>query len=426
MNATTTLGLMITSFVLAAGCGGDPNETSTSNGGTGGSGAGSSGTMQGGGPGNGGGPGSGGAGGTGSGGGPSFNGYSQASGNGNAQNGSSHVAMAPDGTLYVSWVTNGGDARVARSTDGGATFEPPVPVDDGAITPIISMARHPWIAADDDRVAMAFNDMDGVVYLYVADAADLDFGTPILLGTDVVTPFRDFPRPTIAADGDVVVAFHAYPASGARLFVARESTGYASEVATSGAPGVPCECCPLDIACDAGGDLMLAFRNNDQNTRDMWLAQAPGGGAFSAFAPLSSSEGFVPNCPMQGPRLAQTAASDHVAVWSRRGQDDPGAVMISLSNDGGQSWSGGSAIAGFMGDEPTVAVAESGRWFVTAVTGNGKSSMVYSDDGGQSWSTPEPLATPDGDLDTPQAQNGGGIAALSGVSNANVWLLRME
>jgi hypothetical protein len=238
--------------------------------------------------------------------------------------------------------------------------------------------------------------------------------------------FRDFPKPAFVADGTLLVAWQGYPDTGARIFVSRETQGFASEEASGGAPGVPCECCPLDLVRTNGGDVMAAFRNNDGNTREMWLAQAPGGGAFADWVALSSSEGIVPTCPMQGPRLAETGAG-HLAVWSVRGSQDTGAVFVSSSDDGGASWSGGESVGGFVADEPTIAVGASGTVFVTGVTGNKQSAIVSSDDGGGSWSQPEALVTPDGAIAVPQAENGGGIAALAGVTAAGtVWFRRME
>jgi hypothetical protein len=439
MHATRTARLMtsLPLIVALAACGGgdDPADAASGSGGATGastgepSGTGTSNATSGSGASSGAGAGTGT--GTGSGGGlPDFEGMSRVdTGSGAAVLGSADVAIAPNGTIYVSWADEQDGARdvfVARSVDGGATFGAAVRVDDAGTEPLISMARHPYVAADDERVAVVFNDEGGAVRLYLSAAVDaLAFDAPVAIGGDVATAFRDFPKPLFLDDGDVVVAWQGYPDSGARIFLSRESAGFASEEASGGAPGVPCECCPLDLVQTTGGDLMVAFRNNDGDTREMWLATAPDASAFSSFVPLSTSEGTLFTCPMQGPRLAQTSDSNRLAVWSARGSESTGAVHLSTSVDGGASWSGGAPIPGFMGDEPTIAVAGSGRVYVTAVTGNGSSSMVWRD--GDVWSAPEPLIAPDGELGVPQAEHGGGAAALAAVSSAGtVWLRRME
>jgi hypothetical protein len=364
-------------------------------------------------------------------GGASFSGFTQVDDGGNAVAGSTHAAIAPDGSVYVTWTEEGAgnrDVYVSRSTDGGTSFEAPVLLDDNIIEPIISNARHPWMTADNDRVAVAFNDSAGTVHLYIASTlGTLDFDQYFVVGADVATNFRDFAKPIIMSDGSIAVAFHGYPQSGARIFLAREGNSYNSEVASGGAPGLPCECCPLEAVVDAEGDVMLAFRNNDDNTREFWLAQAPSSGAFSDWAAASNTEGIVNNCPMQGPRLEQLGGNDHAMVYSTRGSNSTGSVAISFSSDDGASWSGGVPIPAFTGDEPTIALGGSGRIYVTAVTGNSSSAMLWSDDDGSSWSAAEPIRAADGDIATPQAEGAQGMAILSGVSSANtVWFLRME
>ena len=132
-------------------------------------------------------------------------------------------------------------------------------------------------------------------------------------------------------------------------------------------------------------------------------------------------------CPMQGPRLAETTPGNLFAVWSVRGTSNTGSVFLSTSTDGGASWSGGASLAGFVADEPTIAVGASGHLYVTGVNGSAKSAMIASTDGGTTWSAPIKLTAPDGDLGTPQAKGSGGRAALAAVSKAGtVWLTRME
>jgi hypothetical protein len=406
--------LCVAGFALAAcgsGSGADDDEAEAGAGASGASGS----TDSGAGAGNG--SGAGGSGASGSGGAPSFEGTTRVdSGSGTAETGSADVSLGPDGSVYV-----------ARSTDGGQTFGAAVQVDGAGLDPLVSMGRHPYVAADEERVAVVFNDEGGTIHLYVSPATDsLSFGEGTTVGSDVPTEFRDYPKPLFLADGSLVVAWQGYPSTGARIFLSREGSGFDSEEASAGAPGVPCECCSLDITATTGGDLMVAFRNNDGNVREMWAASAPGAGAFSSWAPISTSEGTLDACPMQGPRLGQTGEAAHVAVWSARGAD-AGSVYFATTSDGGASWSGGAPAGSFVGDEPTLAVAPSGRLYVTAITGSGKSALAWSDDGGGSWSEPEALQSPDGALAVPQVESGGGMSALAAVSSAGtVWLRRME
>lgn len=354
-------------------------------------------------------------------------------GMGSAVPGSAEAAVAPDGTIYVTWVldTGGkGDVYLARSTDGGMTFESAIQLDNTSIEPLVSMARHPYVFATDTRVGVTFNDQAGNVYLYAsAVGGALAFGSPTLVGTDIVTSFRDFPKGFFLPDGSIAVAYQGYPNSGARIFVARESAGYASVAASSGAPGVPCECCPLDALVTASGDVIVAFRNNDDDTREMWNARAPAAGAFSAWGAVSNSEGFLNVCPMQGPRLAELGGGKLLAVWSARGNGNSsnGTVYSSVSTNGGTTWSASTALSGFVADEPSIAVGADGHIFVMGVTGNQKSSIIESSDGGSNWGAAAPIEVPDGAIAVPQPDSRNGVVVIAGVSAAKtVWLARVE
>jgi hypothetical protein len=426
---STTRGPFLFSMLLfAAGCGGNDDPAGANpSGGTGGAQTGGSGGQTGGD----GGTGQGGSGGAGTGGGsggtPSFEGYTRVdSAAADAIPGSPHVAIAPDGTIYVVWAENTSGVVLARSTDGGQSFEPEVVVN-GTAKPLVSMARHPYVVATDSKVAVSFNDEDGAVYLHTSPAAGpLSFGAATMIGTDVTTDFRDFPKAVFLADGSLGVAWHGYPATGARIFVSLENDAWAANPASSGAPGLPCECCPLDIQQLSGGNLLLVFRNNDANTREMWSARAPANGAFDDWTQISTSEGFVATCPMMGPRLAETDSA-LFAVWSSRGASTAGAVFTASSSNAGGDWSPSAAAGDFMADEPTIAAGPSGTLYVTGATGNNTSAMIESTNGGQSWSPAQPLESPDGALKVPQAAGGAGVAALVAVTTANnVWFRRME
>ncbi len=361
---------------------------------------------------------------TGSGGG-SFSGFARVDSAAKAVDRSADAVIAPDGSVYVSWVDAQNQVLVARSTNGGAKFGAPVTVNDKSVVPLVSMARHPRMAVDGKRLAIAVGEQSGALHLYVANTDLASFAAPVTIGADVNTQFRDFPKPVFLADGSMAVAWHGFAATGARIYLARESNKYAAEVASGGAPGVPCECCPLDVAA-FGGDVVLGFRNNDNNDRDMWIATAPKAGSFSSFKAGSTTEGLVAMCPMQGPRLLDTGAGKLIMAWSGRGKTNTGAVLISNGTSMG-AWTGGAPIAGFSGDEPTLALGASGKIYAAAVTGSMQSALVTSGDGGKSWGKPEALTTPDGDLSTPQATSTGGVAVLAGeTAKGTVWLKRME
>ena len=48
--------------------------------------------------------------------------------------------------------------RFTCHPDGGESFEAPIQLDDAGIEPLVSMARHPYVFANDQRVGVTFND----------------------------------------------------------------------------------------------------------------------------------------------------------------------------------------------------------------------------------------------------------------------------
>jgi hypothetical protein len=336
------------------------------------------------------------------------------------------LAIDASGRVFASWAVENGaggiDVRVARSDDGGASFGPWVSGNDGALDPLVAMSRRPWIATDGARVAIAFDDQDDHgAYTVVADADDLGFSAPAVSG-QTLGSFVDFARPAFGPDGDLWVAYQAYPTTGARMFVGKESAGFAAEVASEDSPGVPCECCPLDLAFDATGAAVLAYRNNDANQRDLWVARASApADAFDHWVQATTTEQELDVCPMEGPRLAGT--STLWMTWSTQGPVDPGATVIASSADGGLSWGPATEVTAWSrGADPSVAERD-GELFVTAVTGPGSSELAISADGGGSWSGQGPVDAPSGTLGEPQLASGGDRVALIGTTAAGeVWV----
>jgi len=291
------------------------------------------------------------------------------------------------------------------------------------------MARHPYIFVSPQRVGVTFNDQAGNVYLYSSPIANLAFGSPTMIGTEITTTFRDFPKGFFLPDNSIAVAWHGFAASGPLIYVAKEANGFASDPASSGAPGKPCECCPLDAFVTTEDKVLVAFRNNDNDVRDMWAVTSPASNSTFTAKQVSTTEGALSICPMQGPRVADFGGGHLLAVWSARGMgnSNTGTVYSSETMDGGTSWSGGAPLAGFVADEPTIALGANGNVYVTGVTGTEKSSMIESADGGKTWSQPQSIQVPDGAIAVPQPDTHGGTVVFAGVSAAKtVWMTRLE
>lgn len=328
---------------------------------------------------------------------------------------SADVAVAFDGTAFVSWVDGSDVCWARRSTDGGVTWGDPAAVNADGTTASVAMARRPYVVTDGERVAVAFVDLDSrLVEVYASDADNLDFNHVSTLGA--ASDNNDFAKPQFV-DGDLVVEWQTYNASGA-MVLARESTGWTEEPVDDTIPGVPCECCPNDVFGASTGELLVAFRNNDDDLREHWVSILPGGES----AEVTDIEGELATCPMQGPRLAE-ADETLWMTWADASME--GRTWLESSDDFGRTWTNERDILGRTGTgSPTIATALDGRVFVTAESGRG-SMLAVSDDGGATFSTPEALAGPSGDLGFAQVESGGGVTLVAGSGvDGTAWLYR--
>lgn len=327
------------------------------------------------------------------------------------------VAVAGDGTAYASWVDGSDVCWVRRSEDGGITWGESTAVNLDGTTASVAMARRPYVVADGDRVAVAFVDLDSTwVEVYVSDAASLEFTHAATLGT--AADNNDFAKP-IFVEGDLVVLWQTYGAEGA-MVLARESTNWAEEPVDDTVPGVPCECCPNDALAATSDELLVAFRNNDDDLREHWVSIFPGGES----AEVTDIEGELATCPMQGPRLGELEGA-LLIVWADASME--GRTWLESSDDYGRTWSNERDILGRTGTgSPTIATGSGGQVFVTTETGRG-SEFAMSADGGATFTAPAALTSPSGELGFAQVESGGGVVLVGGSGvDGTAWVYRVQ
>ncbi|MFZ5476821.1 MAG: hypothetical protein ACOZNI_08610 [Myxococcota bacterium] len=329
------------------------------------------------------------------------------------------VAVGPDGTVWVTWVYDGA-VWVRRTGEDGA-WEEALPLESSG-TPGVAMARRPYVATDGQRAAVVFNDLTtGVVYVHTSPADRMAFQPLVeLTGADDAT-FNDFPKP-VFVDGLLAVVWQTYTPLG-WLAIARDTTDWEVENIDDWAPGLPCECCPLDGLASSGGDLFVAFRNNDDDLREHWVLRLPAGGTPTAGAQASDTEGEILYCPMEGPRLAQLRTSV-LMTWADATGDN--RVWISRSDDLGASWSNENDVLGTTGlSSPTIAASSSNTLWVTGER-DAATLIASSTDNGNTFTDAETLASPAGDLGYGQVESGGGITVVAGTAGGGVWIDRLE
>jgi hypothetical protein len=196
------------------------------------------------------------------------------------------VAQAPDGSLTAHWLAKTGTDTyaygifLARSTDGGATWQPAgllhadrLPVEHGFVS---------WIS-----------DRDGLRAFWLDGRETAKGGATML------------------------------------------RTGLAGKTGTEKVldPSV-CDCCQTDAAMTTDGPVVVFRDRMDKEMRDISLVRRTAGG-WSQPTLVHKDDWQIPGCPVNGPAVA--ASGKRVAVaWFTAAEKTGQQVKVAFSEDGGQ------------------------------------------------------------------------------------------
>lgn len=208
-------------------------------------------------------------------------------------------------------------------TAGGAWSEASR-VDDDEIESMAGGGHRPYLLLSEDT-------------LYVLMTAQ-DFSVPTPIGQIHGGSPLAFGKGVVAADGDGWVGWQAdklddqYVETGF-MVTDRKSNGYQPEFPTADVPGMPYECCRLDIQQTRNGETLLTYRNNDADIPDWYVFRASGDeGCFNQSVLGSEPHPEIAYGPAQGPRFAQPPDDSLVIMWS-----DFGRIDGATSADNGQT-----------------------------------------------------------------------------------------
>jgi hypothetical protein len=249
------------------------------------------------------------------------------------------VAALSRGRVVVAWADQTSDdvrtLCLARSDDGGRTFEAPVRWRQVPIYRYTSGGKGnreptqysthvlPRLVSLGDELYLGWveakNGGPEVLY-YVARSTDggRTFSEPVPVhGKDASRP--GFTTLAAASDGALLAAWlDGRNHSQQPFFAARppRSEGFApEELVTPGPDGKGiCPCCDLATARLKDGADIVAYRNTDSGHRDIWFARAEKGRPFGPAQPVSEDGWSFEGCPHDGPSLA--VQGDQVyAAW---------------------------------------------------------------------------------------------------------------
>ena len=245
-----------------------------------------------------------------------------------------------DNIIHLTWVSiNGNNKNImySKSEDYGESFSNPIQINflDNVIVAYGQSGAK--IDMHNNKVYITYTDnRSGLtsIYLNVSDDYGETWQQEVLISdTPYLNMYQDF---EVDNNGNLHLVYYNYAANYDLDDVRyRFSEVGDSEFNTSIVLGVvtdamePCDCCQPDLEIDANGDIYVAYRNNEQNIRDTYIAvKRYEDEAFSEYFQASNLQDFIGFCPSSGPSLDIKNGEIAIAYTSYNNQN----VYTSISD----------------------------------------------------------------------------------------------
>ncbi|MFT5336435.1 MAG: hypothetical protein ACI9YL_000431 [Luteibaculaceae bacterium] len=210
--------------------------------------------------------------------------------------------------VFVSTMNNGAfGAPVMVTPDGGSAY--------------VQSWTGPSLATRGDSVFVAYKsmpDMEGFVYVRGSLDGGKTFGDTVRIPND---SWARFPEVSIGPDGQVVVDFMKFEPGFMEPHYATSVSWDGGQTfseplsASGGAVGEACDCCPGFVLAD-GDRIVVMFRNNDSDLRDMWVSVSEDGGVSYVGADVDNNNWMISSCPSTGPEAILLGDSLYMAWMS--------------------------------------------------------------------------------------------------------------
>lgn len=259
------------------------------------------------------------------------------------------VALGPDRTVHVLWQeilftggSHGGDMLIARSRDGGATFDAPINLSGGSRGGDGKgrVTRESWhngsydLLAAGPRVYVAWTEYDGPLWLASSADGGRSFTKPRHLFGDDRSPTRG-PSLALGSDGTLHLAWTVGDDDAADIHVARSIDAGATWTEPAIVARTPAYSDSPKLAMDDAGTLHVAWADGER----ILHSRSRDGRSFAA--PQEVGRGRFP-------ALATSGRGDIHVAWERY----PPASLRSRglshahSSDGGQTFSAPVTVPG--------------------------------------------------------------------------------
>lgn len=246
------------------------------------------------------------------------------------------IKVAPDRTLYVSWIdlrTNqNGDIYLCKSTDRGKSFSKNSIVYQGGKVNANYQRGANFVIDRMGNLHFVWgeNKIDAQPDIFYSRSTDggATFSPPISVSGDSSKYAQDFPSIAVDSTGNVYICFldsretQQGLSANVQLYFTKSTDGgntFSQPIRATKMPtkiGGTCECCATNMAVTANGHVYIAFRTNINNRRDIFLTKSiDGGDTFLTAIPVASEQWIINACPVTGPSLALDREETAHVVW---------------------------------------------------------------------------------------------------------------
>lgn len=248
------------------------------------------------------------------------------------------IVLLEDGNPLVYWGKPGSSPKMYISRWQNDGFDPPVLINTNGIDiDLWASGLGPQLASFGNTVFLVFETYgEGIWCMRSADGG-LSFGNPVSVYDLPQGRVATLPTVAVDNDGNPVVSF---------ITTNNQEEEALYEVATSldgglsfepavvanlsAATGEVCECCPASMTISPAEEMLLTFRNNNNNMRDIWATKSTDGGlTFPDATDLDDTDWLLFSCPISGSH-SMIAGDSLIAVYFSSGEGNPRVYLSTI------------------------------------------------------------------------------------------------
>ncbi len=248
------------------------------------------------------------------------------------------IALLEDGSPIVYWGKTGASPKMyIAKWQNGDFLDPALVNTNGIAVDLWASGLGPQLASFGNTVFLVFETYGEGIWCVRSTDGGLNFENPVSVYDLPQGRVATLPSIAIDNDGNPVVSFVTtnFQEAEALYEVAVSlnggSTFEPAVVANlSASSGEVCECCPASMAITTSDEMLLTFRNNDNNIRDIWATKSTDDGSnFPEATDIDDTDWQTFTCPTSGPN-AMINEDSLITVYFSAGEGNPRVYLSTM------------------------------------------------------------------------------------------------